>query len=54
MSQVPEWSGKYDEECRWHNKTISIHGEIVVNAMEQEMKAKANAVIWEISVLLAT
>lgn len=33
MSESPERDGEYDKKRRWHNKAVSIHRKVVVNAM---------------------
>lgn len=45
MCQLPEWGGEYDEQRGWHDQSIFIHREIVVNAVKQEVKGQANAIV---------
>jgi hypothetical protein len=37
MCEFPEGCGKRDEKCRRHDKSVFVHREIVVDAMEEEM-----------------
>jgi hypothetical protein len=37
MCEFPERRGKYDKECRWHDKSVLVHGKVVVNAMKEKM-----------------
>jgi hypothetical protein len=34
VGQLPEWSGKSEEECRWHDQSQLIHRKVVVNSMK--------------------
>lgn len=45
VCQLPERSSQKHEQCRWHNKTILIHREIVVDTMKQEVQSKTDTVV---------
>jgi hypothetical protein len=49
VCKLPEGSGKRDEECRWHDKSVFVHGEVVMNAMEEEMQGDSHAVVRQMS-----
>ena len=33
MREFPEGQGEDDEEGRWHDEAVAVHGEVVVNAV---------------------
>ena len=45
VCQLPEWCCKDDEQCRRHNKAISVHWKVMVDPMEQEVRGDANSII---------
>lgn len=45
LRQLPVGSCQYHKQCRWHDKTILVHGEVVVDAVEQEVECQAGWVI---------
>ena len=45
VGELPERRGKGDEQRRRHHKTIFVHGEVVVNAMEQKVGSEADPVV---------
>jgi hypothetical protein len=49
VRDLPEWSRQDDEECGRHDKPVFIHGEIVVNAVEQEMRCDGEAVVGQMA-----
>lgn len=53
VCKLPERCGESDEQGRRHDKPVFVHGEVVVNAVKEEMQGEANAVIWQISILVS-
>lgn len=49
MSKLPEWCGEHHEESRGHDKTVLVHRQIMVDAMEQEMQSDADSVVGKIA-----
>lgn len=49
LSKVPEWSCQSHEESRGHDKSVLVHGQVMVNAMKQKVQGDAHAVIREIA-----
>lgn len=45
MREFPERCGQNNEECGWHNQPVLIHGQIMMNAMEEEVECDANTVV---------
>ena len=50
MGEMPEWCRKDNEQGGWHDETIFIHGQVVVDAVEQEMQGYTHSVIREMVV----
>lgn len=50
MGQLPKWSCKDNKESRGHDKSVFVHGQVMMNAMEQEVSGDTNAVIGKIAV----
>ena len=46
VRQFPEWDGKSDEEGGWHDEAILIHGQVMMDTVEQEMRRDADPVVW--------
>lgn len=49
MSKLPERSCKSHKERGGHDKSVSIHGKIMMNAVEQEMQCDADPVVRKIT-----
>lgn len=49
MCKLPERQSKHDEKCRWHNQAISVHRQVVVNAVQEEMGSESEAVVRQIA-----
>jgi len=47
MSQVVEWSCQNQEQGRRHDQAISIHWQVVMDSMQQEVQGDADSVIRE-------
>ena len=45
MGELPERGRENDEQGWWHNQSISVHREVVMDAVEKEMKRQADSVI---------
>lgn len=45
MGQLPEGCCQDHKQCRRHDKAVPVHREVVMNAVEQEVKAEADAVV---------
>jgi hypothetical protein len=50
MCKLPEWRCKDDEKRRRHDKSVFIHWQVVVDAVEEEMQRDAHTVIWQVAV----
>lgn len=50
VCQVPEGCGNGNEQCRGHHEPQSVHGEVVVNAVQEEMCRDRHSVVWEVIV----
>jgi hypothetical protein len=46
VREFPEGCGKHDEQRGWHDKPVLIHGEVMVDAVEEKMQGDTNAVVW--------
>jgi hypothetical protein len=49
MCQVPKRCGERNEESRRHDKTVFVHWQVVVDAVENEMEGNANSVVRDIA-----
>lgn len=47
MSEFVEWSSKDHEQCRWHDQAISVHRQIMVNAVQQEVQRNPDPIVWK-------
>lgn len=45
MRELPKRSGQNDEQRRRHDQTKTIHRQVVVNSMQQEVKSDEYAVV---------
>ena len=45
MRQLPERSSKKNKQSRWHHKSILIHGQVVMDAVQEEMQDDANSIV---------
>lgn len=45
MGQFPERSCQNHKQCRGHDKSIAVHGQVVVNSVEEEVQAQTNSVV---------
>lgn len=50
VGELPERSSKDDEESGRHDQAILVHGQVVMNAMEEEVQRDAHSVIGKIAV----
>lgn len=50
MRQLPERHRKNYEESWRHDKSISVHGQVVVDTVQQEVCCKSYAVVWQVPV----
>lgn len=50
MRQLPKWSSKNDEQGRGHHKSIFVHGQVVMDAMQEEVQGDTNSVVREKSI----
>jgi hypothetical protein len=50
MCKFPEGCGKRDEKCRWHDESVLVHREIMVDTVEEEVQCDTNTVIWQMPV----
>lgn len=49
VGKLPKWKGECNEECWRHDETISIHWQVVVNAVKEEMSSKSEAVVRKVA-----
>ena len=49
MREVVEWCCEEDEEGWGHNESVTIHWEVMVNAMKKEVGGDSNAIVREVS-----
>lgn len=49
VREIPERSSEYKEEGWWHDQAVLVHGQVVVNAVEQEVGCYANSVVWQVA-----
>jgi hypothetical protein len=50
MSQLPKRSRQYHEEGRWHDQSVPVHRQVMMDTVEQEVEGDANTVIWQVPV----
>jgi hypothetical protein len=50
VGKLPEGYRKCHEKGGRHNKAVFVHGEVVVDAMEEKMHRKSNAVIRKVAI----
>lgn len=48
MSELPERRRQHNEESWWHDQSVLIHREVMVNAMEKEVKCDSYTVVWKV------
>lgn len=48
VGEAVEGGGEHDEEGGWHDEAEFVHGEVVVDAVEEEMQGYADAVVREV------
>ena len=50
MCKLPERCCQCDEEGGRHYESVLVHGEVVVNTVEEEVECDADTVVWEVAV----
>lgn len=45
MGQFPERCSQDNEEGRGHHKSVFVHGQIMMDSVQQEMQSKSNSII---------
>lgn len=45
MSQFPEWCSQNDEQSRWHDKSVFVHWQVVMNSVKEEMQRDTHSVV---------
>lgn len=45
VGEFPEWGCQDSEQCRWHDESKLVHGQIVVDTVENEMEAECDTII---------
>ena len=50
MGELPERCSEDEEECRWHDESETVHGEIVVDAVKEEVQRERHAIVREVVV----
>jgi hypothetical protein len=46
MRKLPKGCSEQDKQRRRHDKSVLIHGKVVVDTVEEEMQRDANTVVW--------
>jgi hypothetical protein len=49
VGNLPERSGQCGEECRRHDKTVLVHGEVMVDTVKNKVKGNSYTVIGQIA-----
>lgn len=49
VGELPEGSGQDDEEGGRHDEAVLVHGQVVVDAVEEEVGGDADAVVGEVA-----
>jgi hypothetical protein len=47
MCKLPERSCQNHEQCWGHDQSITVHGQVVVNAVEEEVQGQTDSIIRE-------
>lgn len=50
VGEFEEGAGEGSKEDRWHDESESVHGKVVVNAVEEEVEEEGELVVWEVVV----
>lgn len=45
VGKFPERSCQNHEQCWWHDQSITVHGQVVVNAVKEEVESKTDSVV---------
>jgi hypothetical protein len=54
VCEFPERCGEDEEHGGWHDEAVSVHGKIVVNAVEEEVKRDSDTIVrHDAAVMLA-
>lgn len=48
MRQFPERSGQNNKQSRGHDEPILIHGDVMVDSVQQEMEGDPNAIVGQV------
>lgn len=54
MCKLPERTCEYEEESGRHNEAITVHREVVVDAMEEKVQCDGEAVVRQITMTLVS
>ena len=49
VCKLPEGCCQRGKQCGWHDESVLVHGEVVVNAVEEEMKGEGDAVVGKVT-----
>jgi hypothetical protein len=49
VRKLPEGRRERGKQRRWHDESVFVHRKVVVDAVEEEMKGNADAVVGEVS-----
>lgn len=47
MGELPERSCQDHKQCWGHDQSITIHGQVVVNAVEEEVQGQTDSIVRE-------
>ena len=50
LRKMPERDRQHEEKCRWHDEPVLVHGQVVVDAVEEEVQSYEDPVVREVVV----
>lgn len=54
LGKFPEWSCKNDKQCGGHDQSVLVHGQVVVNSMQQKVHGNENSVVRKVAIILVS
>lgn len=49
MGERPEWGCERDKQSGRHHETVLVHGEVVVDTVEEKVQGDSNTVVWQVA-----
>lgn len=49
VCEVPERPGQHEEKCRRKHESVLVHGKVMVDAMQSEVKCDSHSVVGQIA-----